>query len=366
MGIVRRWRTFILAAMSEATPKTLHTVLKQGKFDGAYYICGEDDFQKEEAMRQLIAAAVEPPMRDFNVEVCRAQEMDAKSLDAVLSALPMLADRRVAVIKDVSALRKEARKVLDSYLARPSPDVMVLLVETSGGKTDKDLSKNSRPIEFHFLTADEIPRWIANRVSTEFQMKITPGATELLQSAVGADLQHLVAELDKLASFAHGRDIEESDVTAVVGVRRGETMTDFLDEVGKRNVSRALEVLPYVLSQPKTNAVQLVMALATQTLALAWGKARRNEGLSPGRLYDEYMSLLKTSGSVFTGRSWGSAVKAWTGFVDRWSVEALDHALDALLDADIALKETRFSSEEQVVATLVLLMCVDDDRSIAA
>ena len=346
--------------------KTLRDALKRGTFDGAYYICGEDDFQKEDAMKQLIAAAVEPAMRDFNMEVRRGSEFDAKSLDAALSALPMLADRRVVLIRDAGTLKKDARKVLDRYLEKPSPDVMVLLVESSGGKTDKDLARRCTPLEFDQLTADRIPRWIAHHVSTELQMKISPEATDLLQSAVGTDLHQLVAELDKLASYASGREIEETDVTAVVGVRRGETMADFLDQVALREVSRALDLMPQVLSQPKTTGVLLVMALATQTIALAWGKARRNEGLSQSRLQSEYFGLLKQSGSAYTGRPWGSAAAAWAGAVDRWSTQSLDRALDALLVADIALKETRVSSEEQVVATLVLSMCVEDERSIAA
>lgn len=352
--------------MFATADKTLRDALKRGTFDGAYYICGEDDFQKEDAMRQLIKAAVEPAMRDFNMEVRRAQDTDAKSLDAALSAVPIMADRRVIVIRDTSALKKDARKVMDRYLSKPSPDVLLLLVETSGGKTDKDLAKNSTPLEFDFLTADRIPKWITHYAFTQFQMRISAGATELLQSAVGTDLHQLVAELDKLASFAQGREIVESDVTAVVGVRRGETMADFLDEVTCRNVPRALELVPQILSQPKTTAVSLVMALATQTIALAWGRARRNEGLSQSRLQSEYFGFLKQAGSVFTGRPWGSAAAAWTGAVDRWNEQSLEHALDSLLEADIALKETRLSSEEQVMATLVLSMCVDDERSMAA
>lgn len=352
--------------MSETTLKTLRDVLKRGTFDGAYYICGEDDFQKEDAVKQLIHAAIEPAMRDFNMETKRAQELDAKGLDAALSALPMMADRRVVIIRDASALKKDARKVLDRYLMNPSPDVMVLLLEASGGKTDKELAKSSTPLEFDLLSADRIPKWIAHYASTKLQMKITPEAAELLQRAVGTDLHQLVAELDKLASFAHGREIEESDVSAVVGVRRGETMADFLDEVAMRNVSKALELVPQILSQPKTTAVSLVIALATQTIALAWGKAKRNEGLSQSRLQGEYFNFLKQAGSVFTGRPWGSAASAWAAAVERWSTGSLDRALNALLDADIALKETGFSSEGQVVATLVLAMCVDDERSMAA
>ena len=143
-------------------------------------------------------------------------------------------------------------------------------------------------------------------------------------------------------------------------------MADFLDEVAIRNVTKALELVPLILSQPKTSAVQMVMALTAQTIAMAWGKARLREGLSQSRLQGEYFGLLKQSGSVFTGRPWGSAASAWASSVDRWSAEGLERALDGLLEADKALKETRLSSEEQIVSTLVLSMCVDEERSIAA
>ena len=40
--------------------KTLRDSLKRGTFDGAYYVSGEDDFQKDDAVKQLVDAAVEP------------------------------------------------------------------------------------------------------------------------------------------------------------------------------------------------------------------------------------------------------------------------------------------------------------------
>jgi DNA polymerase-3 subunit delta len=342
--------------------KTLRDALKRGTFDGAYYVHGEDDFQKDDAVKQLVDAAVEPAMRDFNMELLRAQEVDAKSLDAALSALPMMADRRIVVIRDAGALKKDARKVLDRYLEKPSPDILVIMVEASGGKTDKELAKNSTPLEFEHLSADRIPRWISHYASTQFGAKISTEAADLLQIAVGTDLHQLVSELDKLASFANGREITEADVGAVVGVRRGETMADFLDQVARRNVSKALELLPVILSQPKTSGVQLVMALTVQTIALAWGKARLKEGLSQSRLQGEYFGFLKQAGSAFTGRPWGSAASAWASAVERWSTASIEHSLDALLDADRMLKETRISSEEQIMTTLVLSMCVEDER----
>jgi hypothetical protein len=44
----------------------------------------------------------------------------------------------------------------------------------------------------------------------------------------------------------------------------------------------------------------------------------------------------------------------------------LERAFDALLTADVMLKETRLSSEEQVLTTLILAMCAGDEHKIAA
>jgi DNA polymerase-3 subunit delta len=117
-----------------------------------------------------------------------------------------------------------------------------------------------------------------------------------------------------------------------------------------------------VLDLPKSSAVTIVMALTTHMLAVAWGQARRARGVSTAALGgfsgpDSFMTLLKENSGSYAGRPWGEAVRAWTATVDGWSPEALDRALALLLDADVALKETKLSSEEQMVVTLVLSLC---------
>lgn len=351
--------------MSSAAVKILGQILKRNSFDSAYYVCGDDDFQKEDAMKKLLAAALDPTVRDFNLDVLRAQDIDPKSFDGIVSSMPMMAERRVVVVRDASALRKDARKSVERFLAKPSPDVLLLLVESDAGKSDKDFVRMATVLEFQPLPADEIPDWIAHR-AVEFKAEITPGAVELLQSAVGNDLHQMVMELDKLVSFTNGSTITEEAVAAVVGVRRGETMTDLLDAIGRRNLVASLNLVDHVLSQPKTTAVQIVMLLSAQTIALAWGKAKLNEGLAPGRLQSEYFNLLKQAGSAYTGRSWSSAAAAWASAAAAWDRKSLERAIDALLTADVTLKETRLSSEEQVLTTLILSMCADDEHKIAA
>ena len=353
--------------MPPSSLKVLRDAIKGGSFDPVYYIAGEDEFQKEDAIRQLITAALDSTAADFNLDVRRAADLSAESLGVLLGTPPMMAERRVVVLRDVAGLKRDAQKVLEHYLRAPAADLLLIMHALAGNKEDSALKSLSTALVFDSLTGDRIPKWIAHQMTTAHKVGISTAAAELLQAAVGNDLYLLAGELDKLASYIEGKssEISEDDVAAVVGVRRGETQSDLLDAVAERNVARALELIPHILAQPKTTAVSIVMALSTQMLAISWGRAKVDEGLPRARLTQEYFDLLRETGA-FTGRPWGSAAAVWARAAERWSRESLDRALDSLLETDIALKESRVSSEEQLLATLVLSLCASDARSAAA
>ena len=337
--------------------KAVRTAIESRTFDPAYYFYGEDDFLKDETVRRLVDAAVDPATRDFNFESRRAADLDAELLGSLLATPPMMAERRAVVVRDIGALKKDARALLDRFLVSPPSDVVVVLTSPAGAKEDKTISERATAVAFEPLSGPRVPKWIAHYVEHDLKSRIAPDAIGLLQDAVGDDLAQLKTELDKLASYAEHGMIDERAVTAVVGVRREETLGSFLDAVARRDVTVALARLPGLLQQPKLSGVQIVMALTTQTLALAWGRSQKDRGTSGGRLVSEFYSLLKENGSSYTGRSWSEAVNCWAGSVDRWSAAELDHALDALLQADAMLKESRISTEEQLLANLVLSLC---------
>jgi len=219
------------------------------------------------------------------------------------------------------------------------------------------LSGAAEAVEVEPLAGDRIPKWIDYYVKESLRTTISPRAVTHLQESVGTDLAQLKIELDKLASFAGDEGIDEAGVAAVVGVRPGETMGALLDALAKRDARAAISLLPGVLQQPKMSGVLMVMALTVQMLALGFARAARDRGLPAGRLSQELFGLLKQSGSAYVGRAWGEAVSSWVSSVDRWSAGSIDSALESLLDADVALKDTRISSEEQILTSLVLALC---------
>jgi DNA polymerase III, delta subunit len=348
-----------------ADTKALRTAIKEKTFAPVYYLYGDDDYVKDEDMRRLVDAAVDPATRDFNFETFRGADLDAETLGSIVSTPPMMAERRVVIIRDVGSLKKAAREMLDKYLKAPAPDLLLLLVSPAGAKSDKALATRTTAIEFRPLSGARIPKWIAYYVEHDLHSTITDGAITLLQEAAGIELAQLKVELDKLASFTAGGPIDEAAVSEVVGVRAGQTMGDLLDAVARRDARAALAMLPAVLQQPKSGGVPIVLALTVQMLGIGWAQAARERGASPGRLNGDLFNLLKETGA-YPWRAWGEFATTCARAADLWSAQAVDAALEALLEADVTLKTTRLSSDEQLISNLVLALCGVTSRRRAA
>jgi DNA polymerase-3 subunit delta len=330
--------------------KALRSAISKRTFEPAYYLHGDDDFRKDDALTALIASAVDPAIRDFNVEVRRGAEVDAEALEIVLGTPPLMSERRVVALRDAPSLRKEARAVLERYLRHPAADTVLIMMAPAGSKPEKALMDRAVSVEIAPLSGDRLGEWITKRSA----LPLTPEASALLQDAIGNDLGQLSGELDKLASYVRGTGgqevIDEAAVGAVVGVTREETLGRLLDYVAARDAAGAIAVLPHVLAQPRTTAVTVIMALTTQTLALAFAVA------SGKRTSGDFFALLKDTGA-YPGRAWGEAVNAWVHSVPGWSLDALERGIRALLAADVALKDSRVSDDEQVLVSLILDLC---------
>ena len=349
--------------MSVSAQRALRSAIDSRQFERVYYLHGDDEFRKDDALHQLIDAAVEPGMRDFNLDVHRGAEVDAQRLDVSLLSLPMLAARRVVVLRDVGALRKQARAQLDRYLDAPAEDTILVLTSVAGDKPDGDIERRSSSIAFSPLSTDQLASWLKQQ-ATRGGTTLSDDAAALIAECVDGDLSHAAGELEKLFSYAHGRSIESADVEAIVGVRRGETVGDLLDAVAERNGRRAVSLVTGALAQPKVTGVNIVMALASMMIAMSWGRAAVDGGLSMSRLESEYFGMLR-AGGAYPGRPWKEAAKCWAKNVSRWSAVDLARAVKRVCAADVSLKDTKISSDEAMIASLVLALCTPATRAAA-
>src|SRR2546428_13032744 len=106
--------------MGALTFDALLRSLKQGAPDAVYYLHGEEDELKDEAVRALVERAVDPAARDFNLDQRAAADLDPEAFNALGNTPPLPTATPVAGPRGMGHLPKTA-KVRQALL--PYPEV---------------------------------------------------------------------------------------------------------------------------------------------------------------------------------------------------------------------------------------------------
>jgi DNA polymerase-3 subunit delta len=306
-------------------------------------------------MRHVVDAAVEPATRDFNLELRRGADLDAETLGALLGTPPMMADRRVVILRDVEGWQKKARgrAELLRYLAKPAAETVLVLVQGGADPdADAELSRLALTVRCAALEPERVLRWLAHR-SGQLDITLEPGAAEHLLHAVGSDLTTLDAELAKLASLAKGTALTWELVGDLVGVRHGETMYDWRDAVFEDATGRALTLLRPVLDQSGSSGLKLVPLLGSRLAGISLARAHRDKGVRGGALEGIILKSLHVV-RPYGLPEWKAEAAKWARWSERWPAARLSAALHATLAADQALKSTTLTDEQALLAELVM------------
>src|SRR5258707_9442604 len=132
--------------MAPLTLDALLRGLKKGAPDPVYRLQGDEDVLKDEAVRALLDAAVDPGARDFNYDTRFAPDLDAEALYSLVNTPPMLAERRAVVLRGVDQLGKRKSKLRDElvrYVDAPNPTTILILVTAPGEDPDPELSRRA-------------------------------------------------------------------------------------------------------------------------------------------------------------------------------------------------------------------------------
>ncbi len=338
-------------------PHSLSAFYRTLKKDGpkpAYYFYGAEDVLKDEAITALLDQVLDPGLRDFNFDHHSAARLAPEHFGDLCRALPMMAERRVLLVRDVEAWKRRAktRKVALTYLDNPAPETLLILVQGSAAeKPDPDLTALTYAVDVEPLTPERTRRWVEYRAK-HLGMAIEPEAVGHLVDVVGSDLASLLAELNKIWAMAGDKPVTVPMIEDLIGVRFGETTVDWRNAVLEGDTSGALTLLPFVLAQPGVTGVRLVSALGTALVGIALAREHLDRG-------DRNQVLRRAVfGSLRAARpaglpGWKQEADRWSRLAPTWSAARLGSAFEAALAADRLLKSTRVSDEAGVVCDLV-------------
>jgi DNA polymerase-3 subunit delta len=315
------------------------------------------DLLKDEFVGALADAALDRAARDFNLDVRGAGDLDGEALHTLVETPPMLADRRLVVVHGIEQWRKNGKvwEVLTRYLGHPAPSTVLVLIHSGDEAPDPRATTGATHVEVGPLTSDQAARWLQRRAS-HIGLGLSPEAAQHLLAAVGNDLGTLAQELAKLAAaLPEGAPVAVADVAALVGVRRGETVADWVQAILRRDQQGAIALLEVVLRQGSVTGVQLVMTLGTHLVGARLARALMDTGTPAGRLRAVVFDRLKAARPAGVGR-WSEVAAAWSDAAGLWRSDELDEAIAAAGTADRRLKSTTISDEGGVLLTMLLAL----------
>lgn len=340
--------------------KALESVVRQferAEFLPVYYLTGEEETLKEEFIENLLNAALDPTVRDFNLDVRQASELSVEDLHTLVETVPLLAPRRVVVVKGIEQWRRKSKlwESLYRYAERPSPTTVLVLTQGGDEKPDPRLVRSTAHFELEPPSGEELTAWVERR-ATDLGLHLERSAIDHLLAVVGSDLAQLKVELGKLAAaLGSEQSIGEDDVSRLVGVRRGETLADWCRAAVARDTTRALELIDVVLPQAGVSGVRMVTALGQELLGLRLARSLLERGIAGDRLRGAIFQVLRTQRPRGVG-DWKLAAERWSDGAELWSPVELDAAIRAAYDADRALKSTTVSDDRAVLANLILTL----------
>lgn len=256
------------------TPEAFRKTLERGEIEPLYLFTGwlpegarrtgeelmyaPEEYLLGEALRALIARALDPAHRAFNLSQFSAVETPLADILAAARELPVLSPRRLVIVRDLDQRLKAPEGIsgaaesesesaaLIEYLKHPIPTTtLVFILE----RVDRRLTivtalmKACTIVEFRRLSEREALEWVKGYVRRHHGT-IEDAAAAALVGLVGADLMLLAAELDKLLTFVGERGhIARSDVEALTVRHREHSNFELTDWILARRPAAAWRIL---------------------------------------------------------------------------------------------------------------------------
>ena len=342
-------RTNASDVSATAVKNPLQKVLAQGSSGGVFFFYGDDEHRKGEAVKASVDSHVDPDTRDFNLDVVLASDVGVEDLARILATPPMMAERRVVVVRGAEAFAGAARSrdLILGLVEHPPPDLALILSaripERSRAKFYQTLIKRAQSVEFAMISQDDVPGWLMEEAATRFGATIEPDAARAVGQAIGADLGILSRELEKLTAVAGDQErITLEHVRAAGTVLPKQDRWKWFDLVGARRFREAVTGLRVLLNHGETG-VGLNIGLSTHLLriglAVESGPKAVEDVLPPHQRW--------LSGQI------EAQARGWTR-------DEIRSAVLGLLRVDRLLKASSLSDEHHIEEWLLTLMGSED------
>jgi DNA polymerase-3 subunit delta len=239
----------------EGRIEALLSSIKAGDIKPVYLLYGEEGYLIEETKERMVKLLLpDETLRDFNLDLLGG-DFEERDLIGLVETYPVMAERRVVLLKDPGfMMEKEAGPFVSYFERRGFPEwtsIVMSFIESEERKVERDspafllVRKYGEALEFppFSRTSERDMEVLFRIVSSRLEGKrVSKEAFIKAVELVGTDLRLLISELSKAGDFSMGSgSITAEDLESVSSLRIAEERTfDLLDAISNGDVGGAI------------------------------------------------------------------------------------------------------------------------------
>lgn len=254
--------------------------LKAGTLKNLYVLYGEEKYLRECYEKLLVKKLTDGPAGDFNYHRFTAATLSSEAVADAVEAMPMMAERTLVQIDDVDLFklpesqRERMREILEDI---PDYCCVALVYDTVEFKINGQMKKlaatlreRAQLIEFVRRSERELADWIARQLRKHGKT-IQPRLCEYLIFLTDGMMSTLGGEVEKIAAYAGGQEIQKSDIDAVVTPALNAQTFDISNAIADGNYARALMKTQELLAMQES-CIGILGAIGAQIRRLYYAK----------------------------------------------------------------------------------------------
>jgi DNA polymerase III, delta subunit len=235
--------------------------LKKNNYSPIYYLSGEVPYFIDLISNYIEENVLSEEEKAFNQQVIYGKDITIDSLIHYAREYPMMAQRRVIIVKEAQELSRTIAQLLP-YVENPSPTTLLVLCYKYGkidGKTKlaKELKKYVY-FEGKKLYENDTAKWISSYLK-ESGYTITQIASQLLISFLGTDLSRIANELNKLKIIlTKGTEITPAHIEQNIGISKDFNVYELQNAIGQKDIPKAIQIIKYFNENQKDNPIAMI------------------------------------------------------------------------------------------------------------
>lgn len=233
--------------------------LKARKFAPVYYLMGDESYYIDKITDYIAENVLRPEERDFNQTVMFGSDVTAAQIADAAKRYPMMSEHQVVIVKEAQNLHNT--EAIDAYLANPLKSTVLVMCHKNGvldrrKKLAGIVERVGVLFESKKLRERDLPVFIETYLR-QHGASIDPKSQQIVADSIGADLNRLVGELDKLliALPENDRRVTPAVVERQIGVSKDFNSFELRDAIVNRNVFKANQIMKYFDENPKAGSI---------------------------------------------------------------------------------------------------------------